>query len=313
MQGDTTSAMAAAIAAYNMAIPVAHIEAGLRSGDLSSPFPEEGNRRLISSVATLHLAPTKRARHNLITEGIDPGKIVITGNTVIDALRWALSSGKQAPDAWVLGSVPPTRHLVLATTHRRESWGQPLQGTIDGLEALAKQDAGTHILLPVHPNPRVRDPIQARLGNLDNVTLCEPLSYLTMCQALARASVVVTDSGGLQEEAPSLGVPVVVLRETTERPEAVETGWAELVGTEPELIVRATTRRLDQAASASRLPGTVSSGPFGDGNAARRCLDAIRWALDEGPRPSDFVAPTGGAGGTVTPDPDVHIGPPAST
>ena len=231
VQGDTTSAFAASLASFLADVPVVHVEAGLRTGNVRSPFPEEANRRLTGVVASLHLAPTASARLNLEREGIDPTSILVTGNTVVDALQWAVQQPVTFSDDRVAG-LGEGRGLVLVTTHRRESWGGPMQDAMSGLGDVARAHPELDFLLPLHRNQVVRDVVVPALDGADNVILTEPLGYAEFAHAMARCRLVVTDSGGVQEEAPSLGKPVLVLRETTERPEGVEAGAVRLVGTQ---------------------------------------------------------------------------------
>lgn len=269
VQGDTTSAAAAALAAFYARSKVAHVEAGLRTRDRWQPFPEEINRRVVSAIAELHLAPTTRSRENLLREGIDADRVLVTGNTVVDALRWVAARGAgDAPD------VPPGADLVLMTAHRRENFGAPIENICRAVAEVARARNGrVHFLYPVHPNPQVREPAHRLLGHVPGVTLTAPLEYGALVGALKRARVVLTDSGGLQEEAPGLGVPVLVLREVTERPEAVDAGTARIVGTDPERIVRELTRLLDDAQEHRKMARATN--PFGDGQASERIVAAL--------------------------------------
>jgi UDP-N-acetylglucosamine 2-epimerase (non-hydrolysing) len=272
VQGDTTTAFAAAMAAFYARARVAHVEAGLRTAARDSPFPEEINRRLIGQIADLHLAPTAGARDNLVAEGIDASRVVVTGNTGIDALRWAAE--QPAGDEWSRLDPPAGTRLVLVTTHRRESFGAPLQQTCLGIRDVARAyGSRVRILLPVHPNPNVRPHDEALLGGEGNVVLTEPLSYPTLVHAMRRAHFVLTDSGGIQEEAPSLGCPVLVLRDNTERPEGVAAGVATLVGTSRERIVSEARRLLDDAAARDAMASRTDV--YGDGRAAGRIVAAI--------------------------------------
>ncbi len=257
VQGDTTSALAGALAGFQARIRVAHVEAGLRTGDLQKPFPEEANRRIIDSLSALHFAPTLRARRVLLDEGFASSGIHLTGNTVVDALR------RICPKEGVR-----VRDEVLVTVHRRESLGAPLQGILEGIRILARRHPGTTWVIPAHPNPRVRDPIGHELGNLPNVRVLPPLNYPCLLEHLGRCRLVLTDSGGIQEEAPVLGKPVLVLRDATERPEGIEAGVAALVGTCPRRIVEATTRLLTDSSAYDAMARSVS--PYGDGRAAER-------------------------------------------
>ena len=272
IEGDTTSVLASAIAAFNLRIPVAHVEAGLRTYDLAHPFPEEGNRRMVTSVASLHLAHTERARTNLVSEGVAEGSIVVTGNPGLDALRLARgllvgSAGGPAPDT-------DTVRTILVTAHRRESFGPDLESICRAVARIARDRRHElRVVLPVHPNPAVEGPVHAMLDGIPNVTLVPPLTYLELVEVLGRATLVLTDSGGLQEEAPALGKPVLVMREMTERPEAIEAGAALLVGRSEDSIVEQTLALLDDDERYRRM--AVPRPIFGDGFAAPRIVEAI--------------------------------------
>jgi len=268
VQGDTTTAFAAALAAFYQKIPVGHVEAGLRTDELFNPYPEEANRRLISQITSLHFAPTTLAVENLQRSGVI-GEIHQTGNTVIDAL---LSVAKQQPDCNVNGLNWEYR-VLLATVHRRENWGEPLYGIAQGFLQILEKFPDTALLLPLHRNPTVREPLQAVLGNHARVFLTEPLDYAQLVGAIGRSYLLLTDSGGLQEEAPSLGKPVLVLRETTERPEAIAAGTAKLVGTEPEQIFAAAAELLTNPKTYQDMATAIN--PFGDGRAAERILQIV--------------------------------------
>jgi UDP-N-acetylglucosamine 2-epimerase (non-hydrolysing) len=289
VQGDTTTSTAAALAAFYARTPVAHVEAGLRTDDRWNPFPEEVNRRLTTRLADLHLAPTARARDALLTEGIAADDIVLTGNTVIDALQQAVdeSSGY---DARELDHLDQQRApVVLVTTHRRESWGEPMRATARAVRRLAQLHPDAHVVVPMHLNPLVRDVLTPELSGLPNVQLIEPLGYADFCRVLARSSLVLTDSGGVQEEAPSLGRPVLVLRETTERPEGILRGLAHLVGTDEEHIVREASAALRHPVP-PRSPGDpLHPSPYGDGSAGVRSAAAIAQLIGAGSRVPDFV------------------------
>ena len=271
VQGDTTSAMVAAISAFYAGARVGHIEAGLRTGSLAEPFPEEMNRSVIGRVATLHFAPTERAAANLIREGVAPTSIVVTGNTAIDALHWAVA---QPPPAGLSNVPDDDARLVFVTLHRRESFGAPLAGMCDAIRQVAiAQGPHTRFVCPVHPNPNVGPVMRAALGDLANVVLTPPLDYRTTVHLLSRCHFVVTDSGGIQEEAPGLGKPVLVLRNTTERPEGVDAGVARLVGTNRDAIVRAVTGLLEDRAVYEQMARAVN--PYGDGQAAGRIVATL--------------------------------------
>jgi UDP-N-acetylglucosamine 2-epimerase (non-hydrolysing) len=269
VQGDTTTAFAAALAAFYQKIPVGHVEAGLRTDDLFNPYPEEANRRLISQLAQLHFAPTVEAVENLHRSGVT-GEIHQTGNTVIDAL---LSVASGQPPCPVSGLDWEGDRVLLATVHRRENWGAPLEGIARGFLEILKQFPDTALLLPLHKNPTVREPLQALLGNHPRVFLTEPLDYGELVGAMQRCYLLLTDSGGLQEEAPALGKPVLVLRETTERPEAIAAGTALLVGTDSRNIVAAASNLLSDANAYHKMANSVN--PFGDGRAAQRIVDIV--------------------------------------
>ncbi len=274
VQGDTTTVMAAAIAGAYAKVPVAHLEAGLRTGDRHQPFPEELNRLIAGSVADLHLAPTASARNALLREGKDPAGIVLTGNTVVDALLWARdSTADLAPDSPV-HRIDPDRRLVLLTAHPTiPAEASPSHDPAAVAELATERRDTLQILYPVHPNPNVRGMADELLGHLDNVELCEPLDYLDLVRAMDAASFVITDSGGIQEEAPALGKPVLVLRDVTERPEAVTAGVARLVGTDPVAIATWTRALLDDPATYADM--ARGSSPYGDGRAAERAVSAM--------------------------------------
>jgi UDP-N-acetylglucosamine 2-epimerase (non-hydrolysing) len=278
VQGDTTSALAAALAAFYARVPVAHVEAGLRTGDLRAPYPEEMNRTVVGVLAARHFAPTERARANLLREGVPAERVLVTGNTVIDALAW--TTARLREDAALRGRLDaqfafldPGRPLVLVTGHRRESFGEGFRGICEALREIAGGGEGVQVVYPVHLNPKVQGPVRSILDGAPGVHLLDPLDYLPFVYLMGRADLILTDSGGIQEEAPSLGKPVLVMRETTERPEAVEAGTALLVGTGRGAIVRETRRLL--ADRGAREAMTRSGNPFGDGKAAVRIVDAL--------------------------------------
>jgi UDP-N-acetylglucosamine 2-epimerase (non-hydrolysing) len=288
VQGDTTTVMAAAITAHHLRIRVGHVEAGLRTGDRWDPFPEEMNRVLADHLSDLCFAPTKRARENLLREGIPEHTIRVTGNTVVDALLWV---AEQPPTPEILALLkengiisncannylsPETSdpRLILVTAHRRESFGQPLEHICQALREIAGMGNGrVRIVYPVHPNPLVHGPVHRLLSEAPYVTLLPPVDYLTLVHLMKRSTLVLTDSGGIQEEAPSLGVPVLVLREVTERPEAVEAGVAQVVGTGVERIVTEVFRLLDDSEAHAAMARPVN--PYGDGHSARRIVEAL--------------------------------------
>jgi UDP-N-acetylglucosamine 2-epimerase (non-hydrolysing) len=268
VQGDTTTTFVAGLAAFYQQRRVAHVEAGLRTYDTYQPFPEEINRCMTTRLADLHLAPTASARDNLLREAIDPKRIVVTGNTAIDALLYTV---ERAGERAVVRD--PQRPLLLLTAHRRENHGQPMQRICDAVLTLLARYPTLEVRYPVHLSPRVRETVFPRLSGHPRVTLCEPLDYKAFVLAMHEARVILTDSGGIQEEAPSLGRPVLVLRDTTERPEAVQVGAARLVGTSSERIVAEVSRLLDDDAHYAAM--TCAVNPYGDGRAASRILDAI--------------------------------------
>ncbi|MBD2294967.1 UDP-N-acetylglucosamine 2-epimerase (non-hydrolyzing) [Anabaena sphaerica FACHB-251] len=270
VQGDTTTAFAAALAAFYQKIPVGHVEAGLRTDDLFNPYPEEANRRLISQITQLHFAPTSLAVENLQASGV-LGEIHLTGNTVIDAL---LNVAATNPACDIPNLNWGEYRTILATVHRRENWGEPLQAIAQSFLQILNQFPDTALLLPLHRNPTVREPLQHLLGDHPRIFLTEPLDYAELVGAIGRSHLLLTDSGGLQEEAPSLGKPVLVLRDTTERPEAVTAGTAKLVGTETESIVAAASELLSNPEAYTAMANAIN--PFGDGHAAERILEIVR-------------------------------------
>jgi UDP-N-acetylglucosamine 2-epimerase (non-hydrolysing) len=278
VQGDTTTAFGAGLAAFYLGVPVAHVEAGLRTSDTHSPFPEEANRRMADIVSDLHFAPTDRARLNLLREGADPATVHVTGNTVIDALHhvvarpYDLASGP-------LGAIPFERRIVLVTAHRRESFGQGMLSICRALRQLADEFMDIQIVYPVHLNPNVGGVVRERLAGHPRISLIPPLDYTSLVQLMRRSTLILTDSGGIQEEAPTFGKPALVLRAATERPEAVEAGCARIVGTDSVRIVEETRRLLEDPAAYERMARVAS--PFGDGHASDRIADLLRWA-DEG-------------------------------
>lgn len=276
VHGDTTTTLAASLAAYYQRIPVGHVEAGLRTGNIYSPWPEEINRKVTGAITRLHFAPTDKARQNLHREGVHGDQIHVTGNTVIDALLNVVARLER--DAQLSQSldrqlgVDPSRDTILVTGHRRESFGGGFERICDALNRLARRD-NVHIIYPVHLNPNVIGPVKERLGKTGNISLIPPQDYLPFVHLMRRAQIILTDSGGVQEEAPSLGKPVLVMRDTTERPEAVEAGTVKLVGTDTELIVSEMTHLLDDAVAYDAM--ARAHNPYGDGLAAGRIRDAI--------------------------------------
>jgi UDP-N-acetylglucosamine 2-epimerase (non-hydrolysing) len=274
VQGDTTTAFAAALAAFYRHIPVGHVEAGLRTGDMQAPFPEEMNRVLTTQLAELHFAPTTEASGHLRRAGVREDRIFVTGNTVIDALEYAVQLVRSRPQ--VIDGLAPAlangehRELVLITGHRRENFGAGFRAICSGIAQLAELFPDVAFVYPVHLNPNVRAPVHSMLGGRKNVHLIEPLSYLPFVALMDRCTMILTDSGGIQEEAPSLGKPVLVMRETTERPEAVREGTARLVGTDVRRIVAETSRLLSDPAERARM--VTSRNPYGDGHASERIV-----------------------------------------
>lgn len=287
VHGDTATTLATSLASYYAQIPVGHVEAGLRSGDIYSPWPEEINRRIAGTVARLHFAPTESARRNLLCENVPSSHVVVTGNTVIDALYYVAQllgsddslSTKFAQDF----SLDDKRRLVLVTGHRRESFGGGFSRICDALENIAKRD-DVQIIYPLHLNPNVKGPVEERLGSVPNISLIAPQDYLPFVFLMSRAHIILTDSGGIQEEAPSLGKPVLVMRDTTERPDAVDAGTVKLVGTDAGLITSTVFELLDNQSSYEAM--SFAHNPYGDGKAAQRIIDTIKcWAGASGGAP----------------------------
>ncbi|KVC77281.1 non-hydrolyzing UDP-N-acetylglucosamine 2-epimerase [Burkholderia ubonensis] len=278
VHGDTTTTLAASLAAFYRHIPVGHVEAGLRTGNLESPWPEEMNRRFTDTLSSWHFAPTMQARQNLLSEGTAPERIVLTGNTVIDALLAVKRRLDDEPQlaADVASRFPfldPVRRLILVTGHRRESFGEPFRQFCSALRILASNYPDVQIVYPVHLNPAVREPAEIILSGHDNIFLLGPQEYLPFVFLMSRAHFVITDSGGVQEEAPALGKPVLVTRETTERPEAIEAGTARLVGTEILTILGAASELLGDADAYQRM--AQAANPYGDGHACERIVAAL--------------------------------------
>jgi UDP-N-acetylglucosamine 2-epimerase (non-hydrolysing) len=282
VQGDTTTAMAAALSAYYHKIPVDHVEAGLRSGDIYSPFPEEVNRKFVGSLASWHFAPTARAADALIRENISPDRVIVTGNTVIDALLetekriGSFTDIKNQIDRQ-LPARGDNRRIVLVTAHRRENFDGGMDRIASSLLKLAENE-DLLIVYPVHPNPNVRDLMHAALGNHPRIRLLPPLEYVPFVYLLSRCNFVLTDSGGVQEEAPALGKPVLVMRDTTERPEGIDAGTARLVGTDPHRIYSEAMRLLRDRTHYEKM--SRAHNPFGDGHASERILDVLAYGQD---------------------------------
>lgn len=273
-QGDTTTVMASSLVAFYRHIPLVHVEAGLRTGNMLAPWPEEMNRRITSLVAALHCAPTQRSADNLLAENTDSSTVHVTGNTVIDALLWAVDRERANDEQWrekysQLGE----RRMVLVTGHRRENFGGGFQNICESIGLLADRYHDTDFVYPVHLNPNVRGPVFEVLGNRDNIHLVEPAPYPEFVWLMDRSTVILTDSGGVQEEAPSLKKPILVMRETTERPEAMDAGAVELVGTSVEKIVDRVSALLDDPVEYAQHQ--IDENPYGDGQAARRIVDLM--------------------------------------
>jgi len=281
VHGDTTTTLAATLAAYYSRVPVGHVEAGLRTRNIYAPWPEEVNRKLVAGVADLNFAPTETARENLLVEGVPAERILVTGNTVIDALQWSIQLLDSSPErerelAARYAFLDDRRKLILVTGHRRENFGDGFEQICRALRELAKRN-DVQIVYPVHLNPNVREPVLRLLKGIPGVVLIDPQDYLPFVYLMRRSFLILTDSGGVQEEAPSLGKPVLVMRETTERPEGINSGTVRLVGTNARLIVSGVNALLDDPKSYQRM--AAASNPYGDGHAAERIAAAIADAL----------------------------------
>ena len=279
VHGDTTTTLAASLAAFYHQIPVGHVEAGLRTGDLASPWPEEGNRKLTGHLARLHFTPTSRSRQNLLQENLPDSRIIVTGNTVIDALLWVRDrvlddSNLNAQLAARYPFLDPEKKLVLVTGHRRESFGGGFERICSALAQIARQHPEAQIVYPVHLNPNVSEPVNRILSGIENIILIEPQEYLPFVWLMNRAWLILTDSGGIQEEAPSLGKPVLVMRDTTERPEAVDAGTVKLVGTDVATIVASVSELLSDDEAWQAM--SHAHNPYGDGKACGRILQALK-------------------------------------
>jgi UDP-N-acetylglucosamine 2-epimerase (non-hydrolysing) len=287
VQGDTTTTMAAGLSAYYRRIPVAHVEAGLRTHDLGNPYPEELNRRIVSLVGALHFAPTRLAALNLVEEGVDPGSVLVTGNTVIDALFQVREVVRSDPERYAAGLDRLGGELVLVTAHRRESFGDPLAAVCRGILELVARHPAAEVVYPVHPNPNVGEVARRMLSGNSRIHLLPPVDYGTLVWLLDRCRLVLTDSGGIQEEAPALGKPFLVLRQKTERPEGVQAGAGLVVGTDPDRIADEAVRLLRDE-DRYRAMASVGS-PYGDGRAAERVEKGLSWFLGVGEeRPEEF-------------------------
>ena len=286
VHGDTTTTFAGALASFYQQVPVGHVEAGLRSGNMYSPFPEEANRKLTGQLASVHFAPTRQARENLLREGVDADAVYTTGNTVIDALHLTVQKDFSF-DAELAEMLDVPGRKVLLTTHRRENLGQPMVQIFRAIRALHANFQDVHFYFPMHKNPRVRALAHEALDELERVHLFEPLDYAPFANLMERMDLILTDSGGMQEEAPALGKPVLVLRDTTERPEAVEAGTVRLVGCDTDLIVETVTELFTNDAAYAEMKHAVN--PYGDGKACSRIIDAIRYHFGLVPeRPVDW-------------------------
>lgn len=279
VHGDTSTTLSASLAAFYKQIPIAHIEAGLRTGNLNSPWPEEGNRKLTSALTTLHFTPTETAKHNLLREGVQAESITVTGNTVIDALMQVTDKLHNNPSlceklASQLPEIKTDKKLILVTGHRRESFGDGFERICEALAEIAKQNCDVQIIYPVHLNPNVREPVERILQGIDNIQLIEPLDYLPFVYLMDKSYLILTDSGGIQEEAPSLGKPVLVMREVTERPEAVTAGTVQLVGTDKNKITNNINQLLNNTTLYKQM--SVAHNPYGDGCACQLIVEQIK-------------------------------------
>ena len=275
VQGDTTTAFVAALAAFYRKIPIGHVEAGLRTGNKYSPYPEEMNRRLVDTLSDLFFAPTEESKENLLQENVNPENIYVTGNTAIDALFYILENN-HTPDPTLARIIDESKRLILLTVHRRESWGKPLEEMCYAIKDLAQLHRDSQIIIPVHLNPNVRKTVFGLLSAEENIVLTEPLSYRPFIELMKNSYLILTDSGGIQEEAPSLGKPVLVLRESTERPEGVKAGTVKVVGTRRERIFAETHRLLTDRTEYERMARAAN--PYGDGRAAARiCKILLNW------------------------------------
>lgn len=273
VHGDTTTTFAGALAAFYAQIPVGHVEAGLRTGNKYSPYPEEMNRKLTGAIADMHFAPTSTSKSNLLKENVNPEHILVTGNTVIDALQTTVKADYRFEDEEFNKVFASGHRLILMTTHRRENLGEPMRHVYRALKRVLETHEDVEAIFPVHKNPKVREIVQQELGHLDRVHLIEPMEYEPFANLMAKVDIVLTDSGGIQEEAPALGKPVLVLRDTTERPEAVEAGTVKLVGTAYDDVLRETNALLDDAEHYRSM--AEAANPYGDGKACERIIHAI--------------------------------------
>ena len=291
VQGDTTSAFSGALAAYYHRIPVGHVEAGLRTNDMLAPYPEEMNRRLTDHISSIHFAPTLSARESLLREGINAAHVYVTGNTVVDALKLVSEMRLPATDPVLTELERDPRPLLLVTAHRRESWGVPLEVVAQTLKRLAAEDPNLLIVFPIHRNPAVRESIIPSLAGVTNIRVIEPLDYVSFVRLMGKAHLILTDSGGIQEEAPTFGTPVLVMRDKTERPEALEAGSARLVGTRADRIIEEVRRVLTDPSAYEAMRTNVN--PFGDGLAASRVVRGLAHFCGLGPAPEASEASLG--------------------
>lgn len=273
VHGDTTTTFVGALASFYAQIPVGHVEAGLRTGNKFSPYPEEMNRKLTGAIADIHFAPTSTSKNNLLKENIDPSAIVVTGNTVIDALQTTVKADYRFTDSGLQKALAGGKRLILVTTHRRENLGEPMRHVYQALRKVLENNPDVEAIFPVHKNPKVREIVDEELGKLAQVHLIEPLDYEPFANLMAKVDIVLTDSGGIQEEAPALGKPVLVLRDTTERPEAVDAGTVKLVGTAYDDVLRETSLLLDDSKYYQSM--AEAANPYGDGRACERIIRKI--------------------------------------
>lgn len=273
VHGDTTTTFVGALASFYAQIPVGHVEAGLRTGNKFSPYPEEMNRKLTGAIADIHFAPTSTSKNNLLKENIDPSAIVVTGNTVIDALQTTVKADYRFTDSGLQKALAGGKRLILVTTHRRENLGEPMRHVYQALRKVLENHPDVEAIFPVHKNPKVREIVDEELGKLAQVHLIEPLDYEPFANLMAKVDIVLTDSGGIQEEAPALGKPVLVLRDTTERPEAVDAGTVKLVGTAYDDVLRETSLLLDDSKYYQSM--AEAANPYGDGRACERIIRKI--------------------------------------
>ena len=273
VHGDTTTTFVGALASFYAQIPVGHVEAGLRTGNKFSPYPEEMNRKLTGAIADIHFAPTSTSKNNLLKENIDPAAIVVTGNTVIDALQTTVKADYRFTDSGLQKALAGGKRLILVTTHRRENLGEPMRHVYQALRKVLENHPDVEAIFPVHKNPKVREIVNEELGKLAQVHLIEPLDYEPFANLMAKVDIVLTDSGGIQEEAPALGKPVLVRRDTTERPEAVDAGTVKLVGTAYDDVLRETSLLLDDSKYYQSM--AEAANPYGDGRACERIIRKI--------------------------------------